>query len=115
MAYIRVIPRDFFNESKLLKCLGQLQLCIHDQKVQGLPLVVDFDHQAFRILQDNTNGNLYCANYRVFLGREELILSIPYNSQENYPLLAEYKGEEYYIFDEKGNFMPNFGFKKGES
>lgn len=26
MTYFRVIPRDFFNESKLLKCLGQFEL-----------------------------------------------------------------------------------------
>ena len=42
MTYRRVLPRDLFNEAKLLKCLGQLALIIHDgqdsagQTVQGL-------------------------------------------------------------------------------
>lgn len=30
--YQRVIPRDLFNEAKLLKCLGRLSLFIHDGK-----------------------------------------------------------------------------------
>ena len=30
MSYTRETPRDLFNESKLLKCLGQLSLIIHN-------------------------------------------------------------------------------------
>ena len=31
--YYRVIPRDLFNEAKLLKCMGHLCLKIHDRQV----------------------------------------------------------------------------------
>lgn len=110
--YQRVIPRDFFNESKLLKCLGRLQLLIHDRRVNRLPLEVDFDGASFDIQQCQLTGNLYCTNYRVFLDGEELKLSIQYNAKEShYPLECEYKNEIYYIFDEDGQFMPNFGRK----
>lgn len=33
-SYRRVLPRDLFNEAKLLKCLGQLSLMIHDGKCE---------------------------------------------------------------------------------
>ena len=112
MSYLRVIPRDFFNESKLLKCLGQFQLCIHDRTANGLPFEVDFDGRAFEIIQYDSDGALSVLNYLVSLNGEPVILYTPYNSKENYPLRALYRNEEYFVFDEKGKFMPNFGFKK---
>lgn len=113
MSHYRVIPRDFFNEAKLLKCLGQLQLAIQENRVNGLPLCVDFDGKPFKIAQLESGGSLCCLNYKVYLSNgERLVLFTPYNSKEAYPLIAEYRGEEYYVFDEKGSFMPNFGFPK---
>lgn len=112
MSHRRVIPRDFFNEAKLLKCLGQLQLAIIDNAVGGLPLQVEFDDECFNVLQHSGSGALYCANYSVYLAGEEIHLFTPYNSKEAYPLIASYRGEEYYVFDEAGKFMPNFGWRK---
>ena len=109
MSYRRVIPRDFFNEAKLLKCLGALQLAIGDKRVNGLPLVVEFDGDAFDIRQNPDDASLSCSNYRLYLGHEEIELFSPYNSKEAYPLIGRFRGEEYYIFAESGDFMPNFG------
>lgn len=50
MNYIRVIPRDFFNESKLLKCMGQLSLKILDcQLPKGIEMYIEGDGQPFQI------------------------------------------------------------------
>jgi hypothetical protein len=109
--YTRVIPRDFFNEAKLLKCLGRLELLILDNEkpARDLKITSEFDNEAFNVVQDPNSGSISVSNYRVFVNGEELYLSTPLNSKENYPLTGIYKGEEYYIFDEKGQFMPNFG------
>lgn len=109
MNYFRVIPRDFFNESKLLKCLGQFELCVLDRQCNGLEFVTRFDGGPFEIVQNEADASLSCSNYRVFLDGDELELFAPYNSKENYPLMGRYRGSEYYIFNEKGNLMPNFG------
>ena len=107
--YKRVVPRDFFNESKLLKCLGQFELCVLDKKVGGLKFEIDFDHKAFDICQNEHTGDLFVLNYTVMLDGLFLYLYIPYNSKENYPLEGVYKGDIYNIFDETGKFLPNFG------
>ncbi len=106
MSFKRVIPRDFFNTAKLLKCLGRFELLRVDK---NLPFRVDFDNKAFEIHQDDSDGSLYCSNYKVYLNEMELHLKIPYNSKNPWPLEASYKDGDYYIFDDDGNFMPNFG------
>lgn len=118
MSHKRVIPRDFFNEAKLLKCLGRFQLLTgHD--VNKLPrefdrskLVIEFDHEPFWIRQRDSDGALFVSNYNVFLDNDRLSLYVPYNSKETWPLFAEYHDGTYYVFDEEGNFMPNFGVIK---
>lgn len=111
MSYHRVIPRDFFNEAKLLKCLGQFELCRLDKRLCGLEFTMEFDGESFDIAQDDSDGSLRCLNYRVYLNGEELELFTPYNSKENYPLMGRYRGDDYYLFDSKGKFMPNFGVR----
>ena len=109
MSHKRVIPRDFFNESKLLKCFGQFQLCVHDKKTNGLDITVLFDDKTFEIIQYDHDGSLSVLNYLVMVNGQSLILYIPYNARENYPLIGLYNGAEYYVFDEQGEFMTNFG------
>lgn len=109
MSYTRVIPRDFFNEAKLLKCLGQLELIINHTGPNKIGLVSEFDHGPFQICQNPSDGSLYVSNYQIYLDGEEIRLFTTYNSKENYPLLGEYKGEIYYMLSEDGKLMPNFG------
>lgn len=108
MSYKRVVPRDLFNEAKLLNNLGRLQILIDDRNVGNLPLIVDYDGEPFQIEQDPNSGALYCVNFTVWLDGDEVNLSCPYNDKEKWTLIANYRGEEYYCFDPSGNFSPNF-------
>lgn len=111
MSYTRVLPRDLFNESKLLKCLGQLSLCILDRRVNGLPLVEIFEGNEFQVIQNPLDGSLSCLNYRLYLENVEIELFTPLNSRNEYPLIGRYKDGDYYLFDENGKFIPNFGYE----
>lgn len=100
--YRRVIPRDFFNEAKLLKCLGRLELLILDRRCR---LLSSHSGDRFRICQDMSNGSLVCTNYHVYLDGVSLHFFLPYNSKDNYPLTVNLNGEDYTVFDEDGNFQ----------
>jgi len=110
MSYQRVIPRDLFNESKLLKCLGQLALHIHDGK---LPKGVEFNNYKpnsnFNIFQD-ISGDLHCSSLVLFAGYLEIQLWIPYNSREPYPLTYEsrYDGSCQDVFNSDGSLSAQF-------
>lgn len=109
MSHHRVIPRDFFNESKLLKCLGQFQLCVLDQRCLGHHIEIEYHGEPFIVRQRDSDGALYLTNYRAFFAGEELHLYIPYNSRENYPLWVNYKGNDFEVFDDYGKWVTNFG------
>lgn len=108
-SYLRIIPRDFFNESKLLCCLGKLSVQIHDRLTNGLDLEQEFDNEPFQVEQSMDDGSLYVVNYSVYLNKEEVLLYTPYNSRRKYPLRGEYKGEIYEVLDEDGKLNTTFG------
>lgn len=86
MSYLRVIPRDLFNEANLLKCYGQLYLL-----TEGNPLVrfgVD-EVESFEICQSPNDGSLTIENLPFFIGAREYRLTIPLNSREPWPLYIE--------------------------
>ncbi len=104
----RTIPRDFFNEAKLLKCLGRFHL-----QIENNPRIkFDFDGEAFEIKQNESDGSLYCANYHIFIDGVFVDLFTPYNSKENWPLIIRIHDSEFYVFDENGKPMPTFMFFK---
>ena len=109
------LPRDAFYYALLLKNLGQLSLSILDGKVGGLPLTEELDGDQFEICQDNSDGRFHVANYHLYLDGEEINVYLPISAREGFALMAEYKGEDYYLFDSKGNFMPNFGYQSDDS
>ncbi len=87
MMYQRVIPRDLFNESKLLKCLGQLALLIHEGRA---PAVLTAEHEGdeFRIDQRPGCAGLYVASGLRFKVRSLVLeLYTTYNCKEPFPLL----------------------------
>ena len=110
MSYERVIPRDLFNESKLLKCLGRLCLLIHDERCN-----LRFDHNTddypgFRIEQHDYDGSFYCDNLRFYdhFGHR-LRLSSCLNSKEPYPLLCTTEDdEEIEVFHDDGELTDEF-------
>ena len=103
----RVIPRDLFNESKLLQQIGRLCLAIHDNDIQG----IEFDHDGSPFAIALTDGgNLYIENifFKLIESEEELNVFTTYNSRMTNPLLYEIDGTESYVFDDEGNFTPEF-------
>ena len=91
MSYTRVLPRDLFNEAKLLKCVGQLALLIYD----GLPWPIGLLHRTppkgFVVHRYEGDGGLYVGNLdlvaRVGAGRYRIALKSGLNSRGPYPLV----------------------------
>lgn len=111
MSYTRVIPRDLFNEAKLLKCLGQLALLVNERKV-GLELIFEREYaEHFNIEQNPDDGSIYATNVRLFkTDGEGIRLFSPLNSREVYPLMFEHNDVTDYVFHESGN--PTQAFRK---
>ena len=111
--YRRVIPRDLFNESDLLKCLGRLSLMILDEH-PGTPAGLDLIHTEaegfFRIGQDPSDGSIQCHN--LVLARADGMradLKRNLNDREPWPLfLCDENDEEVPVFDGDGNLTPEF-------
>lgn len=89
MTYLRVIPRDLFNESKLLKSLGQLCLLIHERLGIRWPLRMELDREeeGFVVFQCQNSGNLCCLNLEIVVGGRQVLLASTYNSKKPYPLV----------------------------
>ena len=107
MTYNRVMPRDLFNEAKLLKCMGRIELFILDDKIKGLNSLHNTDTNAgFTIEQDSSDGSIYIANLHYMDNEANAIhFYTSLNSKYNYPLTMVYKDEEYYPFNEKGQYQ----------
>lgn len=103
--YQRVIPRDLFNESKLLKCMGRLCLLIHDRQT---PVEMSFEEiDKFKIgLMDE--GCLTIVNLPITIKGIPLIFKTIYNSKNQYPLFVEHEYCDYLVFNEDGNFASEF-------
>jgi hypothetical protein len=130
MSYTRVLPRDLFNESKLLKCLGQLALNVHDGCAGSLE--VKHTGAPFHIKQDPSDGSFYEAGIewycwipvpppkllgsldRVFSRswRMPLFFRAPLNSRVSYHLYVTYKDDtgdhELAVFEEDGTMTHEF-------
>lgn len=106
--YTRVIPRDFFNEAKLLKCMGVLALKILDRQLpDGVNIEIEESGEPFQI-ELTDDGNLFVSNYPVLVNGQPATFCTVYNSKENFPLNLIYDYCEYRVFDEAGNFHPDF-------
>lgn len=104
--YNRVIPRDLFNEAKLLKCIGNLCLKIHHRQT---PVEMSFEEnlQPFEIaLMDE--GSLVLTNVQIAIKRKLYRFKTVYNSKANYPLYVEKDNCEYLVFNEDGHFSYEF-------
>lgn len=110
MSYKRVLPRDYFNESKLLKCLGHLALQIHNgrDKAAGIDVEIYDNSGASFNIQLSECGHLYEINHPVKVGGENVIMMTPYNSKANYPLICEHGIENYDVFTTEGEFTEEF-------
>lgn len=105
--YTRVVPRDLFNEAKLLKCMGHLVLKILDRKTP-VEMTNSENGKAFKVVQFEEDGGLAIANLDIKIKGKSFIFKTVYNSKHNYPLLLYYEWCEYPVFDDKGEFTDEF-------
>jgi hypothetical protein len=112
MTYSRVIPRDLFNESKLLKCYGRLSLLIHEGRIAGLPLTLEHDAEpfpGFQVEMDGLRGHFYCSNLKLLLNGSPLRVGTVINSREEYPMVCVTEDEsEVEVFNAYGFLTPEF-------
>lgn len=110
MKHTRVLPRDLFNDAKLIKCMGQLSLLIHDGKLPvGFALEHDDDDEkGFVVEFDQDHNHLFCSNLRLFYYDNMINLFIPYNSRENYPLCCWIDSAVMGVLSEDGSLDPGF-------
>lgn len=106
MSYMRVIPRDLFNESNLLKCYGQLALLILDYKFASNPHFDEPDAQEPFVIEQDEDGALFIYNLPFYVNDRLYALRRPLNSRETYPLyLSSWDWEEpISVFTVEGKF-----------
>lgn len=115
MRYQRVVPRDLFNEAKLLKCMGRVCLLIHDNVLHQLTVEDGgLGLSGFKVdLSDG--GNLSISNLLVKQDGQVLNLVTTYNSKQNYPLmLIKEDYSEISVFEEDGELSKDFLSYLGE-
>jgi hypothetical protein len=109
-AYSLVFPRDLFNHAKLLKCLGQLALNLHDMPIDGVTIEQE-DATALVVSQSGNSGDLFVSpnNFSLRVHGELCDLSIPYNSRYPYPLWLECEGADSFdVLNDDGTFTLEF-------
>src|SRR5262249_54620035 len=101
--YMRVIPRDLFNEANLLKCLGHFWI-----KTEGSRHVrIEHAGGPFVIAQDESDGSLSVGNVHVFIRDQLCTLTRPLNSRAPWPLyLRSETHDEVPVFMEDGELSP---------
>lgn len=104
MTYKRVLPRDAFNEAKLLKCIGKITLLIEDGLLPDFQY--HYDGDFFNIIQDESDGSISVGNISFWYKGQSITLKTGLNDKTNWPLLMALGDDEYYIFEENGDLMP---------
>lgn len=105
MTYMRVIPRDLFNEASLLKCLGRLYLVTENLAAVRL---VHNERQPFDVVQDDADGSICCINVGIVINGKSYSHSRPLNSRDDWPLYISRDDDEWPVFDDYGNLSPEF-------
>lgn len=103
MSYLRVIPRDLFNEANLLKCYGRIYINL---ELENLPDVeLEHNNGAFDVRQDPGDGSLYLANVKLVVRGTVCRLRRPLNSRDGWPLyLVDDEDGDMEVFNEDGSF-----------
>jgi len=115
MSYQREIPRDLFNEAKLLKCLGLLSLKVHDGE---LPPFVEIrlyqDPQrdeygepdlGFDIRQDPSDGSIYANGIQILIKGQQVPHHARLNDRSNFSLMLRIDEVDYDVFNEQGEIV----------
>lgn len=112
--YLRVIPRDLFNEANLLKCLGALYIALETAGDRKAQFDVE-DVDRFEIFQNPDDGSIYVGNLPFSINGRRFHLSRPLNSREPFPLYATeswpqsgVEVEPVAVFTSDGKLTPDF-------
>ena len=111
MNYHRVIPRDLFNESMLLKCLGSLSLAILDgaEGTSRLSFKHNDEKRGFIIGMDHSDGSIRCGNLILnFMDKFPIDLFHTMNNRQPWPLKFEWLGDTGDVFNENGSLSEEF-------
>lgn len=101
MSYIRVLPRDAFNESMLLKCIGKLVILIEDGKLPNW--TYRHDEDTFDIQQEEGDGSISVANIHFTRNGKPVRVSTPLNCRVNWCLQDD---EGNWLFTSNGELLP---------
>lgn len=112
MSYLRVIPRDLFNEANFLKCLGRIALLIEDGMApDGLVLHHSSPERGFEIAMDSGSGDLMMSNMVLVSksGRKAWLHRL-LNSRDEWPVyIVDYNGDdEIEVFNQDATFTAEF-------
>lgn len=110
MGYVRVLPRDLFNEASLLKMYGRLWIALDDRRDHNARLVEE-DVDRFDVTQDETSGAITIANVTFTVDGVPHRLERPLNARDEWPLWVETREDDpdfepVRVFDEDGGLTP---------
>ena len=106
MSYLRVIPRDLFNESKLLKCLARLYIESEHQPEGAIAF--RHDGGAFQIEQDGSDGSIFVANVRVIVNGCRVDVYTTLNARGELPMYFTFNDDIDRVFDDEGRLTKEF-------
>lgn len=112
--YMRVFPRDLFNEAKLLKCAGLLCLKILDYQAPKELSYNDDENDTSPLIGLSDDGSLSMTNLNVMINGKRAVFITTYNSKSNYPFYMRIYGKRYDefedipVFTESGEFETEF-------
>lgn len=116
--YMRVLPRDLFNEASLLKCWGRLCILLENMPSGSHKAMVVEEalDGPFEVRQDPASGALSIANLTFTVAGRPLLLERPLNARGSWPFWVVARDEDadldcfdlgdVEVFDERGEFLP---------
>ena len=116
VTYKRVLPRDLFNESKLLKVAGKLVCLIEDRVITNMTYEHDTTFtENFIVGQDQSDGAFYLHNLKFYVrfdeGVFELRLHVMQDKEQHWNAYTDCEGftePEVRVFDEDGHATQEF-------
>lgn len=103
-----MLPRDAFNESSLLKCVGRLTLLIENGQAPDWAFY--YDGSDFRIVQDQSDGSISVENIRFLFKGKPVKVFRTLNARYSWPMFALPEGgEEFQVFHYSGTLRKDGG------
>ena len=108
--YLRVMPRDLFNEGSLLTLHGRLVILLKETADHHAS-IAEQEVEGFDVVQDPATGWISIDNFVFTVRGRRYRLSRPLNSRERWPLWLEDVDQEsdfeaIAVFDDDGALSP---------